>query len=37
MGYTYGTAIINGKTENYFRIWRNEKAGWRIALEVLRY
>ncbi len=27
MGYTYGTAIINGKTENYMRIWRKEKAG----------
>ncbi|MGQ0740314.1 MAG: hypothetical protein ACT4OJ_14775 [Bacteroidota bacterium] len=37
MGYTYGTAIINGKLENYFRIWRHEKAGWRIAVEVLRY
>jgi hypothetical protein len=37
MGYTYGTAIINGKTENYMRIWRREKAGWKIAVEVLRY
>jgi len=37
MGYTYGTAIINSKAENYMRIWRREKNGWRIALEVLRY
>jgi hypothetical protein len=37
MGYTYGTAILNGKTENYLRIWRREKGGWKIALEVLRY
>lgn len=37
MGYTYGTAIINGKTENYMRIWRREKEGWAICLEVMRY
>jgi ketosteroid isomerase-like protein len=37
MGYTYGIAIINGKTENYLRIWRREKTGWKIAVEVLRY
>jgi len=37
MGYTYGTATKDGKTNNYFRIWRLEKGGWRIALEVLRY
>lgn len=37
MGYTYGTAIINGKTENYMRVWRREKEGWRICLEVMRY
>jgi hypothetical protein len=37
MGYVYGTTILNGKTENYQRIWRHEKNGWKIALEVLRY
>ncbi len=37
MGYVYGTTSINGKTENYLRIWRWEKGGWKIALEVLRY
>lgn len=37
MGYTYGTAFINDKIENYLRIWRKEKNGWKIAVEVLRY
>jgi ketosteroid isomerase-like protein len=37
MGCTYGVVIINGKTENYLRIWRREKGGWKIAVEVLRY
>jgi uncharacterized protein DUF4440 len=37
MGYVYGTTIINGKTENYLRIWRWENREWKIALEVLRY
>jgi len=37
MGYVYGTTVINGKTENYLRIWRWEKGKWKIALEVLRY
>lgn len=37
MGYTYGTTVINDKTENYLRIWRHEKNGWKIAVEVLRY
>lgn len=37
MGYVYGTTTINGKTEGYFRVWRREKNGWKIALEVVRY
>jgi hypothetical protein len=37
MFYAYGSAVLNGKTENYLRIWRLEKGGWKIALEVLRY
>lgn len=36
LGYIYGTTVLNGKTENYQRIWRHEKNGWKIALEVLR-
>lgn len=37
MGYVYGISKINGKADNYLRIWRKEKAGWKIAVEVLRY
>jgi hypothetical protein len=37
MGYTYGTATIGDKPHNYMRIWRREKQGWRMALEVFRY
>ena len=37
IGYAYGTTTINGKTDNYLRIWRWEKDEWKIALEVLRY
>jgi hypothetical protein len=37
IGYIYGTTTINGKSENYLRIWRREKEGWKIALEVMRY
>jgi len=36
MAYIYGRTILNGKTENYQHIWRHEKDGWKIALEVLR-
>jgi hypothetical protein len=36
MGYVYGRTELNGKAENYQRIWRHEKGGWKIALEVLR-
>jgi hypothetical protein len=37
LGYIYGTTLINDKTDNYLRIWRKEKDGWKIVLEVLRY
>ncbi|MES1219886.1 MAG: nuclear transport factor 2 family protein [Bacteroidota bacterium] len=37
LGYVYGSTVMNGKTENYLRIWRKEKKGWKIAVEVLRY
>lgn len=37
IGYAYGRTVLYGKTENYQRIWRHEKDGWKIALEVLRY
>lgn len=37
LAFIYGNTIINSKPENYLHIWRKEKEGWRIALEVLRY
>ena len=37
LGYVYGTTLANGKTENYLHIWRKEKDGWKLALEVLRF
>ena len=36
LGYVYGTTNNNGKVECYLHIWRKEKEGWKIALEVLR-
>jgi uncharacterized protein DUF4440 len=35
LGYIYGSAVINGKQDGYLRIWRKEKDGWKIAVEVL--
>ena len=37
LGYVYGTTAINDKHEGYLRIWRREKDGWKIAVEVLRF
>jgi ketosteroid isomerase-like protein len=37
LGYVYGTTMLNGKKEGFFRVWRREKTGWKIALEVVRY
>lgn len=37
LGFVYGTITVNDKTENYLRIWRREKEGWKIAVEVLRF
>jgi hypothetical protein len=35
LGYVYGSALINDKQDGYLRIWRKEKDGWKIAVEVL--
>jgi Domain of unknown function (DUF4440) len=35
--YVYGDTELNEKKDNYLRIWRLQKDGWKIALEVLRY
>lgn len=37
LGYVYGTSLIKDKKENYLRVWRKEKEGWKIAMEVVRY
>lgn len=37
LGYVYGTTSLDGKTDGYLRIWRKEKKGWKIALEVLQF
>jgi len=37
LGYVYGATDINGKKDNYLRIWRREYKQWRLAHEVLRY
>ena len=35
LGYVYGSTMINGKPDNFLHIWRKEKQGWKLALEVL--
>ena len=35
LGYVYGSAVMNDKQDGYLRIWRKEKDGWKIAVEVL--
>lgn len=37
LGYAYGNTVINGKADNYLRIWRREKNEWKLVTEVLRY
>jgi hypothetical protein len=36
LGYIYGSIISNNKSSAYLHIWRHEKNGWRLALEVLQ-
>jgi hypothetical protein len=37
MACVYGSTTLSGKNDNYMRIWRHEKDGWKIALEVLHH
>lgn len=37
LGFVYGTTILKDKVDNYLRVWRREKGGWKIAMEVVRY
>ena len=36
LGYAYGSATLDGKTETYLRIWRHELTGWKIAVQLVR-
>lgn len=36
LGFVYGSINLNDKKTAYLRIWRHEKKGWRLALEVLQ-
>ncbi len=37
LGYVYGTEKVNDEEDGYLRIWRREKKGWKIAVEVLHF
>lgn len=37
LAYIYGISQLNDKNDNYLRVWRREKEGWKIALEVLHH
>jgi len=37
LAYSYGRVRYKDRVDSYLRIWRREKQGWRIAIEVLRY
>jgi len=37
LGFVYGIAVVNGKSDNYLRIWVHENNGWKVIVEVLRY
>lgn len=37
LGYVYGTTDNNNKQDGFLRIWRKEKNGWKIAVEVLHF
>ncbi|MES2275624.1 MAG: DUF4440 domain-containing protein [Bacteroidota bacterium] len=35
LAYVYGSTELNGKPENYLRVWKQTNAGWKIILQVL--
>ncbi|MEI6947021.1 DUF4440 domain-containing protein [Paraflavisolibacter sp. H34] len=37
LGYVYGTTNLNGRRDVFLHIWRYEKDGWKLALEVLHH
>ena len=36
LGYVYGSLTLNNKNTAYLHVWRHEKTGWKLALEVLQ-
>lgn len=37
MAYTYGRTTLNGKADNYLRVWHRDRQGWKIIADVLSY
>ncbi len=37
LGYVYGIVINNRNVENYLRIWKNTKDGYKILMQVLKW
>lgn len=37
LGYSFGSVMYAGKTDNYVHFWRREKKGWKIAVEMMSY
>lgn len=35
--YAYGAVTLQGKKENYLRVWGHEKDGWKLLLQVLKW
>jgi hypothetical protein len=35
LGYVYGYATLNGKKENYMRVWRRVGRKWTLLLQTL--
>ncbi len=36
LGYVYGSLALNQKNTAYLHVWRHERSGWKLALEVLQ-
>jgi ketosteroid isomerase-like protein len=37
LGYSFGSVTYAGRTDNYVHLWRREKKGWKIAVEMMSY
>lgn len=36
LGFVYGISMVQGKKENYLRIWGHTSSGWKILLQVIK-